>query len=357
MKKILMVSYVSLNIEGRLYRCYTALQSIEGILVKLIQGTTNDKEKNDDPNIINVDRGEGMKSYVRFIRKVWELISHEEYDYLYLHDYKEAILSRKCPNNKVIYDAYELLYPGSGLKFRLREWLYYFEEKRVIKKSGLVISANKERAYVMVGRYKLHYIPYVIENVPMVMNKEVKSLDKREFAVVYAGYINENNGIADLIEAVEKYNKKAERKLKVHLYGKWMLKGSVEDYEKRGAIYHGPYKLEELESILQRYVFGFLSYKNENLDTILCAPNKYYDYINNGNVAICNDNYLMMELTNRNRTGRGCEDLNVSISDSINNYLEYFANISKVRHQLNNSNQFSLLIDYILNNNTKKDMF
>lgn len=347
MSNVLMVSYVSLNIEGRLLRCYTALQNNDDIHVKLIQGASNEQELTDNVNVINVIHEEGMKGYVSFVKKTWRLIKHEKYDYLYLHDYRTAIFSRLALNDKVIYDAYELLYPGSGLKFRLREWFYYLEEKRAIKRCGICIAANRERAFVMVGKYKLHYIPMVIENIPMEINDEVRPIEEREFAIVYIGYINENNGIDGLINAVEEYNSTAKNKLTIHLYGKWMLNGSVEEYNERGVEYHGSYKLEDLNEILQQYTFGFLSYKNENLDTILCAPNKCYDYINNGNVAICNENYLMMDLTNRYNTGFGGDDLTMVIEIAVKNRKTYFDRTSDLRIGFSSNNQFVALIEYI----------
>ena len=322
-----MISYLSKNVEGRLNRHFEMINKIQYVDLTLIQGCFSIMDITDENNVINIelDKIDGAKKYVYFCKKVFEILKNIEYDALFLNNYYTAIFFSK--KVKVIYDAYELYYPGCGRSFTIRDYIFYFFEKKAIKSANNVIAANDERALVMVGKYKLKTIPTTITNISMA-KKRKNNADKKN-AIVYAGYLAKERNIEQLIDGVIRYNRKETKQIELHIYGR----GSLENYITSMCRTHseikflGAYMNDSIDDILCQYKFGYVSYPNSEINAMLCASGKLSSYILNDVVIIGNDNYSLAKEVNGKRIGKCDENVFEAIVDVTENYDEYYNNV------------------------------
>lgn len=350
MKKILMLSYISKEIEGRVNRIYSVFNNNPNLDLLLIQ-KCNESTKSEENNVINLytKHDSGLKSYFEFVKQVVKYLKKQtKYDYIYLNNYYCAPFSHMLKREKCIYDAYELVYPGYGKRITVHDYFFYLFEKDAIKNSKVVIAANEERALIMTGHYNLRKIPIVIDNFPLVYNRKVNDNDKRINGIVYAGYITEETGIMELIKAVNIYNESSSQKLILALYGMIALK---KDLKQLGDCieYHGSYEWHNLDSILQKYKYGYVAYTNSNFNVRFCAPNKLGDYINNGNIVISNNNYYLSKMIKKYEIGYSCDDMLIGITYIIQNYKQLYSNIEKTRDELESADKYKELFAVIFN--------
>lgn len=335
MKKVLIISYISKEKDGRTKRHFEMLSKQSNIDITLVQACRNQSDCSKEKNIVDIvldEKKSNFKQYLEFYACVKKIIKSNKFDYLLLLNYFSAPLARLCGNSKILYDAYELYYPGCGKKFSIRDILFWLFERNTIKTANLVISANKQRALIMVGVYKLQTVPIVISNNPIIKNHETVVVDK-EFAIVYAGYLSKERELDRLIEAVKAYNQTASRSIELHFYGVGDLESYIVECSKKDSNikYCGGYKNENLNSILRKYMFGYIAYDNFEMNTRFCSPNKLYDYIFNENVVICNNNESLCEFVVDNNIGTCGDNFEISIANAVNHYNDYYQQIKKIK--------------------------
>ena len=226
----------------------------------------------------------GIISLFIYWIKVIKLVRGIKPDAILAHDYYMAfpgLLSSLIYKIPLIYDAYEFYAPQRGVKMTMRDYFFFLLEKRAIKKSILVFSANLERSRLMKHAYKLKKRPIPVLNIP-----DFKTSGKREgdynpsfITVVYEGYIDFSRYVDSLVNAFEylpeNYNLLIiggghdEDRLKELISGK--------NYRNR-IVYKGRVDTKDVIPCLQKCDIGFVGYPFTDLNNRFCSPNKIYEY-------------------------------------------------------------------------------
>ena len=327
--KILMISYLPLEKEGRLNRCYNAL--IKEHNVYLIDTNSGSSAEHGTRVSIKLKNKSNIKNYLEFVKGTVIATQKVRFDLVYAHNFYAALpalIISKMSGKPLLYDAYELYYPAAKTSFSLRDKFFYYNEKRAIKFARQVICANKERSLIMTGHYDLRKLPVVVQNIshevdPLLHSKSLTN--DEEIRIVYAGYLVGDRKIIEFIDALK--GNPYRKRIKFHIYGYGPLAKEIESlssqHEYNFVEYCGSYNNSELGMLLVDYHIGYVSYPNNNFNNIFCCPNKIYDYANNGLAIIASYNEGLLSIVNKNEIGCCNENLSVAISDVIGKYEEY----------------------------------
>ena len=341
--KILMISYISKEIEGRLKRHYDYFSKIDSVEVILLQFCRNEKEKTNQKNVINIMQNRKSKNkYFYFVKIVKDYLKNHQFDFIFLNNYYTAIFTKKRLN--IIYDSYELYYPGCGRKLSLRDKFFYHFERKALKNASIILSASQERSLVMVGAFKLNSIPLFVENMPISISKLNANYNKED-AIVYTGYLSPERNIDKFIISLKQYNK-YNNPIRFDIYGVGVLENYIKENLCDDNIkYCGKYKNDDLKNILPRYRFAYIGYSNQEINTILCSPNKLLDYIEYRNIVISNDNYTLMNFIKKHKIGVAGSDFLKNI-DLLVTHADFYANsIEKFISDYDNSASYKNLFD------------
>jgi len=292
MKTIHMFVYNNINTDARVQRCVNTLSTEYSCLLYSLD------QEWDNSNIANetlIPKGRNnFVQYLNVLHQFMKLTAKKKCDIFYAHDFSsapEAIymkLSRKC--GKLVYDAHELFYPEENVHFSLRDYLFYFCEKWVIKHADVIICAQSDRARIMKEHYKLPQLPVVVRNIsilPPCSHMQDKKLEKEllEYfdnnciTVVYAGAIEKERNIEAMIGAVKEYK---ELPIRILLIGNGSylgrLKELVDSESMENVKFMPGIPYDQLSFVLSRCDIGYLSYTEERANTRYCSPNKIYEY-------------------------------------------------------------------------------
>jgi glycosyltransferase involved in cell wall biosynthesis len=275
----------------------------------------------------------------RILRKRADLIIAENYYVAFSAWIASAIL--RIP---LIYDAYELTFPGAYEKYTIRDYFWYAAEKLCIKKAVLVIAANSERAALMKKHYRLHTEPLAISNCPdprkRIIDKEIvhryAHLWMRNVSrVIYQGDMSLNRGIDRFIRAISLLDNV-----------EMILVGNGPDSEKIRqlivdlGLQDRVFKLDAVPSlrlinITQQCHIGIICYPYDGLNNQMCAPNKIFEYAQAGLPVIASDQPPLMRWISRYSIGKTIrradtiEDIAESIRHMIESYDKYKSNITR----------------------------
>lgn len=331
MGKILLITLSSIYSDGRTLRAYTTLRDC-GMDVMTIE--FGEKQQESRNRIILEDTKSTIKNLYSITRTLLSILKTQKFEFIYVSNYYAclpALVAKIMDKTTLVYDAYELFYPRGGAKFTIRDYLFYFLEKTCIKKAKCIIAANRERALVMQGYYKLDKLPFVIENYSGNPGQLIapKKIDMSCIKVVYAGYISKARGLAEMISAVEQVRNTFGINIELHIYGS----GIDVDYFIQEASYneyiymHEKYSNNDLPNILKLYDIGFLYYPVTGINNIYCAPNKLYDYCYSGLPIVANENVGLIEKINRMGVGNCSQRLDQALKVVIDDY-QLFSNNS-----------------------------
>ena len=325
--KILMISYIPLEKEGRFQRCYDYMHNNYDIFVV----DTGEEFLNDKARISIGLKGKGLRKYFDFYCKALKIVKDIDFDVIYAHNYYCAQLAVKLSkkyNKPIIYDAYELYYPEAKKSFSMRDRFFYFQEKKAVKKSSAVIAASYERALIMLGHYNIKNIPCVIENMPYSFENvqlPKKEKNNEKIKIVYAGFLSNGRSIMELVEAIN--NSDCSDKIELDVYGAGPLEEELSEVKYEFFKFCGRYNNAELKNILSKYDIGFISYMNYDLNNIFCCPNKVYDYVCSGLVLLAPYNEGLNRIISTHGIGVCNNDLTYAIKECTENYLHYRSNI------------------------------
>lgn len=328
---ILMISFASKGKEGRINRCFSALNKTN--VVFLIE-VGKEFSENESTIQLTLKNANPMFRYIEFVCKVIRFANEFDFDIIYAHNYYSALpalLLSKLRKKYFIYDAHELYYPAGGKRFTLRDRLFYYLERLAIHNAKTVICTNEERALIMVGHYNLKIIPTVIRNISnsVIHTKFTKEAENGIFKIVYAGYLSEDRGLMDFIKTIS--NHKYKNRICFDIYGVGPLSTSLLDLvnskEYSFLKFKGEYQYEFLNDILSKYHIGYIAYPNMGFNNIFCSPNKLFDYTICGVVVIAPFNYSLEKIITKYQIGCCNNDLDFAITNIISNYKIYIENI------------------------------
>lgn len=317
--KILMMVNTDVEKDQRVKNCFNELSKNND--VTLISVNT----KSQNTSVINISLGQGKLSrFNDFNKKVYSLTKKRNYDLIYVHDFyccKVGFKIAKRKRCKLIYDAHELYIPVMS-HFSLRDRFFFHYEKRAINNSDLIVCANRERALVMLGFYRLKAIPTVVSNKRL----DVYNVEKREsinniLRFVYCGNLNSDRNIIRFIRDLSTIKSFS---IKFDIYGTGELFSFIEEMKNKPEYsfvdLKGLFNNGQINSIMENYDVGFLSYDNSSINNILCCPNKLFDYIANGIPVFSYYNFNLGDVINGNGLGVCSDDLNKAITYIINHY-------------------------------------
>ncbi|NPV10177.1 MAG: glycosyltransferase [Ignavibacteria bacterium] len=251
------------------------------------------------------------------------------------------LIKRKNKSIKLIFDNTELsVERETGIKHTIwktiqKYALKYCDHIILPEFHRLNFFKNKynvdDRKLVMIGNY-----PYLIA----VNKPKVNYDDKKNIKVVYLGIIGKGRSLPELIAAAkdiencsfdfigpgeEKYLKKLIQMIKG--ISNIKILPPVENYK--------------IPEVLKNYDIGIAFYENTNLNNYFCAPNKIYDYLNNGLPVITNDYPGLVDIVEKNKVGVCLREISKSsLSEAIkeiinNNYKLNITDELKRRYSWN----------------------
>lgn len=304
-KKILMYVYGDISTDARVQRAANALA--DDFELNLVNTNFGKTIKHPNFNLIqqNTNSKFALLNYWSTVRQTVKLLKSERPDIFYAHDYYSAWIAKKMLSHKyckkIVYDAHELIIPEEGKTFSLRQKLFYYFEKSIIKKVDLLICASSERAKIMVDHYALKSSPNPIRNISQLTinndeetNKIVDSLEvffaKPGYTIVYAGVVNKSRKIDELVDSVGQLAPSC--KLLVVGGGDFLegLKMIAAKYPNMESAFTGKVPYKALGAILSKCDVGFIYYPCDTLNNIYCASNKIYEYASVGLPILSNDN-------------------------------------------------------------------
>ncbi len=331
--KILVLSYIELEKEGRLLRAYNTLRDQHEVF--LIDVSSKKAISSGKVSIQLKSKNNFIKN-IEFCIKALYHARKMNFDVIYAHNYFTAlsgVIISIFHGKKMMYDAYELYYPNSKEKFTFRDWVFYVFERVAIKWAKEVSCASEERALIMTGHYKLKKIPIVIKNIADYKGgSEIRRtlLADEKIKIVYAGYLSNDRFLIETLEKIEMSD--IRDKIQFDIFGNGPLFDELYrlDKEKKFSCFNfmGIYNNKELEGILTKYHIGYLAYPNKDYNNIFCSPNKLLDYVSNGLVVTAPFNYTLDKEINKNRIGICNDNIIFAIKTIISDYESFSHNLS-----------------------------
>src|SRR5262245_27087197 len=171
--RILMAVFNPLDFDGRVQRSAEALIGIAAVKVLAIDGGAGFKPSGYELAVLPVRPGEFGSNRRLHLRFLWRLLRQalrERPQVVYGHDFflaAPAWLAARLSGARFVYDAHELIIPGSVGRSRgqLQERIWYWLERAVIRRADLVIAANTARARKMAEHYGLARVPTSVRNL------------------------------------------------------------------------------------------------------------------------------------------------------------------------------------------------
>lgn len=211
---------------------------------------------------------------------------------------------------RYIYDAHELIIPGADERVSGRQWFWAALERRAAPAADLVIAANSERAQIMTESYPLRHPVSYMRNIPAAPSPTQAHLTKvqakypaltrhapNEVLVLYQGAITAERGLQRFIEAV------------VHLPPEYRLvvAGDGPDLGALRALgsedrfggridFLGRVPNAEVAAVAQLCDIGIVTYDYDTRNSLLCAPNKVFEYAQAGISVVASDQLPLRNL-------------------------------------------------------------
>lgn len=332
--KLLMSVYNYLNTDARVQRSINALKNYYDLTVISIEDSFEIK----GVNMVKFPlRGKNhMIRYFNFCKDLINYAKKNSFDLFYFHDLYMAYpllklrrIKRNIPN---IYDCHETIFPQKGIHFSMRDYFFYYFDKKATIKADNLICAQIDRAKIIVKRYNLKKMPTIINNISILKDNEItlpeetqKTLDtffnNRDFSVVYAGGINNDRNIMPLVEAVKGTN------YKLLLIGNGNifedLKTKIKEENINNCTLLGKVPYNCLGQIIKMCNCGYVSYGIQDVNNKYCASNKIYEYCSVNVPILATDNPTIKKVVEEYSIGVCSNDISSALLKLKENYLLY----------------------------------
>jgi glycosyltransferase involved in cell wall biosynthesis len=323
--RVLMALFGSVDFDGRVQRSAQALSAVADVKVLAFDGGHGFVPVGYELVTVPARPGEFGTNrwlHLRFLRALIRLARRERPDLIYGHDFFMALsgwLAARLSGARYVYDAHELLIPGSMGRTRgqLQERIWYLLERAVVGRADLVIAANSPRAQAMQRHYGLAHVPTAIRNLPpppvsrmddATIRSRYPALVRRnpsECLCVYQGDVDFDRGLAALLDAFE---------ILPEDYRLLVVGGGpdVERVRARGRKPGGTAQVDvlgrvprdDLFDILRLCDVGVVTYSFVGYNNLYCAPNKVFEYAQGGIPVVATGQPSLVELVAD--SGIGC---------------------------------------------------
>lgn len=339
-KSVLTVVFDRLSSDPRASKIREALK-IEYEVYTISVDDGSPTEYSDHHKVIKISSKNKITRLFIFWLKVIGFIKETRPDIIFAHNYYVALpcwIGSKLFGIPLAYDAYEFYVPEKGVKFSIRNYFFFIQERFVIKRASHVFSANSERSRLMKAAFNLRNRPIPILNIPLYNKSIVRiSHHTEEISIVYEGFITFTRFVDLLIESFEYLP----QNYKLRIIGdgpdvnKMHRLISKKSYKAR-ITYLGRIDGGKILPTLSQSTMGFVGYPSTNLNNRYCSPNKIYEYpaaglpfvsTNQTSIRRVTDGYHICSFFDPQKDGaRGIAN---AILEVANNYPYFTENIEQ----------------------------
>ena len=328
-KNIYLISYGDIDYDGRL-RSLKRVMSQMGALFGIYRSSSVQEDSH--IRICNSYYSQFIIEAVKYGKEIGNI------DILVVDNRKATIpsllLCKMLHVPVVIQDVRELYIPQEVHHASGKIGCYF--ERKMIKKTNIIICANKERASIMKKIYHLSEFPVVYENVRSLVYKDKESYVNAEKKL--KRYIQPNEyrivslsgcSISRRNDVLVKNISKIKYKCRVFLVGK-SNKNDEREIRKllsRDKIQNveiiEQLSQDELKYIIQNSHIGIVNYNQSDLNNKYCATGKLYEYIYEGIPVVTTTNPSLKKICSEEKIGISDDDYFRGINTIIENY-SYF---------------------------------
>jgi len=362
----LFVSYGLFEYDGRLRELIKVSKYIGDKFIYITRA--NSTESRISKNHCTFSNNTIFKYFLFIIYVLIKAFKMKEIDLLFIDNRRSIIPGIfiyliKKPNN-IIYDSRELylfkemnnLFGKIGSVFEC-----YF-----IKKSNIIISANKYRAKIMTEIYNLKKPPLVFKNIRKLEynNKKITEKFKSKYKklllkdkikiVSTSGCLLERNTV-NLVSAMKKLN---DDKYDLFLVGncpkkdKEKINEIVNKNNLKNIYFINKLNNNELKYFIRRCNIGVVSYHKKNLNNKYCASGKIYEYLNENLPVVTTENIPLKIICNKYKIGVSDDEFINGIKQVSKNYRYFKKNVKIFSDKINiEKNNKNLAIEIIKNLN------
>lgn len=314
-QNIVFVFIGKLAFQGRILKQVESLEKI-GSQITLVLGNINGEESNLEQfkfpvinRIIryNVSKIFSFLSQLSFCFSAFRLINMmKDIEYIQCCGLATLLsgvfLKMKNKNLVLIYDSTELTVEREkGIKRKVWKLIQIFS----LPYCDYILQAEPFRLEFFQKEYRISPSKLVmIGNFPYLNKSHSIEIErnKNKIKILYFGIIGMGRGYPELIQAVDGIPN-----CELHLIGPGDTKfiSEIKDICKNSGNIKilPPVNNNEIQSVFVKYDIGFAYYENTNLNNYYCAPNKVYDYLNNGLPIISNAYPGLIAIIEKNKVG------------------------------------------------------
>ena len=334
-----MYVYNDITTDARVQRAANALaDSNELTLISTQKGKQVSSSRYND--VLVGGKHHGLLGILETIWSAIKIIRNQQPDIVYCHDYYSAILAyyllKTHYSGKIVYDAHELMIPDEKIKDKRQAFFYWFE-KKVVNRVGMIICASEQRGRLMKEHYGLSDIPLVIPNISQLQinddDADTRSLllSLQSFfsdpkpTVVYAGVVSGDRHIDELLVSAIAMADKCKLLIVGNGYALSSLQTKATEHPELHSTFTGAIPYKCLGSVLSRCDIGFVYYPVDTLNNIYCASNKIYEYASVGLPMLANENPTVKEVLDKTHIGISTSDLTGGLQLLLNDFVAYKA--------------------------------
>lgn len=285
------------------------------------------KEKDVNIIVLEVDDGRREQRLVNYLKKVKGIIDELKPDIIHIHEFQLLpLMSYLKKEARVIYDSHEDIPrqlfgdTRNSIKGKILEFFVEKYENYQVKKADFVITATPhiEERFNRIVKNVL-----TVANYPIMESWNTVNSKKNEKIICYAGGISEQNGIKNVVDAIEKVD------------GTLMLAGNVPATLKSDLLEREGWKKvkelgyitsQEVKELYKKSSCGMVTYLPVP-NSIEALPNKLFEYMAAGVPVIASDFPLWKEIVEGAQCGicvnpESVEEITEAINFILNNSNE-----------------------------------
>lgn len=329
--KILIISYGIYEYDGRLKELCDVMGHIDNY--KLICLTNENKPDNTHKFInLKCKKQLSLKTYLHFIIQSIQLAYKSDgIDILVIDNMFASVpglLIEKLFKPAFLIQDVRELYFFSEIK-KLSGKFFSMMETYMMKKSDIILAANKQRSQIMYDHYGLKSKPLIFENIRFLPDDKFLSreiLEKKysehfsyKYNLISTGGYSLTRKTVELVSSM----KNLSQDFGLYIIGegtqddKHVIQDLIEQYSLENVHLLGKVPMGELKYILSKCNIGIVSYHENDLNNQYCASGKVYEYLAEGIPIVTTENIPLKEF---------CEEHNVGVAD--NNFFNGIRQVS-----------------------------
>lgn len=333
-KKILLISYENIKFDGRLRTFFEILPQI-GVVYTALRGVSVESERHKEVSGHYLKYIKETISYAKEIKNI---------DILFIDNRKACvpgfIIGILLKPKVIIQDCREL-YISQEIH-HVSGKIGCVAESLMMRKSHIIIAANRYRAEIMRKIHKLKKEPLVFENIRSLKYENDEA--KRVAGNMLGRYIcdNEYRIIATsgcdllrmtdiLVRSMKKVNYRYRLLLVGQDTGKDVdaVKSIIEDENILSVTIIGKLDQNQLKYLIKNSHIGIVNYNQIDTNNKFCASGKLYEFIYEGIPVVTTTNPTLKDICDQKGIGISDDEFYSGINNILDNYETYRKNVDK----------------------------